>query len=69
MMILNSTDLKDDNNAIYERRSGDRVAGRWYVVKDLGATLGTTGRVDPEAQRHRRVRAARVHHRGATADT
>ena len=44
MMILNSTDLKDDNNTIYERREGDRVAGRWYVVKDLGATLGTTGR-------------------------
>ena len=48
MVILNSTDLKDDNNTIYERREGDRVAGRWYVVKDLGATLGTTGRVDPK---------------------
>ena len=48
MMVLNSTDLKDDNNVIYERHAGDRVAGRWYVVKDLGATLGTTGRVDPK---------------------
>jgi hypothetical protein len=48
MMILNSTDLKDDNNVIYERREDDRVAGRWYVVKDLGATLGTTGRLDPK---------------------
>jgi hypothetical protein len=48
MMILNSTDLKTDNNAIYERRDGDRVIGRWYVVKDLGATLGTTGKVDPK---------------------
>jgi hypothetical protein len=48
MMILNSTDLKTDNNAIYERRDGDRVVGRWYVVKDLGATLGTTGKIDPK---------------------
>jgi hypothetical protein len=48
MMILNSTDLKDDNNAVYERRSGGRVVGRWYAVKDLGATLGTTGRIDPK---------------------
>jgi hypothetical protein len=48
MMVLNSTDLKDDNNVIYERHAGDRVVGRWYVVKDLGATLGTTGRMDPK---------------------
>jgi hypothetical protein len=48
MMILNSTDLKDDNNAVYERRRNDRLIGRWYAVKDLGATLGTTGRIDPK---------------------
>ena len=48
MMILNSTDLKDDNNAVYERRKEDRLVGRWYAVKDLGATLGTTGRMDPK---------------------
>ena len=48
MMILNSTDLKDDNNAVYERRKDDHVVGRWYAVKDLGATLGTTGRMDPK---------------------
>jgi hypothetical protein len=48
MVILNSTDLKDDNNVIYERRDHDRIEGRWYVVKDLGATLGTTGRLDPK---------------------
>ena len=33
---------------MYERRKDDRVVGRWYVVKDLGATLGTTGRMDPK---------------------
>jgi hypothetical protein len=48
MMILNSTDLKDDNNTVYERRTGERLVGRWYAVKDLGATLGTTGRIDPK---------------------
>src|ERR671912_683645 len=48
MMILNSTDLKDDNNAVYERRRNDRLIGRWYAVKDLGATLGATGRIDPK---------------------
>jgi hypothetical protein len=48
MMILNSTDLKTGNNEIFERREGDRVIGRWYVVKDLGATFGTTGKIDPK---------------------
>jgi hypothetical protein len=48
MMILNSTDLKNDNNAIYEVSGrGREEAPRWYVVKDLGATLGETGRFDP----------------------
>ena len=48
MMILNGTDLKDDNNAIYEVEDGRREgARRWYVVKDLGASLGETGRMDP----------------------
>jgi hypothetical protein len=48
MMLLNSTDLKDENNAIYERRENERLLARWYVVKDLGATLGTTGRFYPK---------------------
>lgn len=48
MMILNSTDLKDDNNELYEVLGPEREqAPRWYVVKDLGATLGETARVDP----------------------
>jgi len=48
MMILNSTDLKNQNNEVYdvvgERREQAR---RWFVVKDLGASLGETGRFDP----------------------
>src|SRR6185503_13364415 len=48
MMILNSTDLKDDNNALYDVEGAARNRpGRWYVVKDLGATLGETGKMDP----------------------
>ncbi len=48
MLILNSTDLKNDNNKLYEVKGPPREgARRWYVVKDLGATLGETGRVDP----------------------
>jgi len=48
MMILNSTDLKDDNNTLYEVEGAARNSpGRWYVVKDLGASLGETGKMDP----------------------
>jgi hypothetical protein len=48
MMILNSTDLKDDNNELYELE-GTALEGarQWFVVKDLGASLGETGRMDP----------------------
>jgi hypothetical protein len=48
MMLLNSTDLKDDNNEIVRVENGVREgAARWYIVKDLGATLGETGVMDP----------------------
>jgi hypothetical protein len=48
MMLLNSSDLKDDNNEIVLVEDGPREgASRWYVVKDLGATLGETGVMDP----------------------
>ncbi len=43
MMILNNSDLKDDNNALYDLTQPFEHASRWYVVKDLGATLGETG--------------------------
>jgi hypothetical protein len=48
MMILNSTDLKDDNNTLYfAERRGSRPTF-WYTVKDLGATFGETGRFSPK---------------------
>ena len=48
MMVLNSTDLKESNNTIYLREQSGRSPVQWFVVKDLGATFGTTGRVDPK---------------------
>jgi hypothetical protein len=48
MMVLNSSDLKDDNNGLYKVTGAPREgASPWYVVKDLGASLGETGRIDP----------------------
>lgn len=47
MMVLNSTDLKDENNGLYDLKKESEGARRWYVVKDLGATLGETGRQSP----------------------
>lgn len=39
LMMFNSTDLKNQNNTLYERRDGDLVQ-QWYVARDLGAALG-----------------------------
>jgi hypothetical protein len=50
MMILNSSDLKDDNNSIYELKepwAGMPDVRRWFVVRDLGAALGETGKLYP----------------------
>jgi hypothetical protein len=51
LLMLNSTDLKDDNNSIYAVKKP--IAGaapnvrRWFVVRDLGAALGETGKLYP----------------------
>jgi hypothetical protein len=39
MAVINNWDLKDENNAVYENE-GKRI----YLVSDLGASFGTTGR-------------------------
>ena len=41
LTMFNSTDLKNSNNTLYERRNGDRTE-RWYVVRDIGSALGDT---------------------------
>jgi hypothetical protein len=47
LLILNSTDLKDDNNSIYELKEPWDGASRWFVVRDVGAALGETGKLYP----------------------
>jgi len=48
LVLLNSADLKDSNNTVYEIAQPVRnAARRWYVVRDLGTSLGETGRFDP----------------------
>ena len=47
LLMLNSTDLKDGNNTIYELPERWDGASRWFVVRDVGAALGETGRLYP----------------------
>lgn len=42
MVIMNNWDVKTSQNAIYEFETEREGAHRWYVVKDLGASLGKT---------------------------
>jgi hypothetical protein len=45
MAMLNNWDVKDENNAIY--RKGDELI---YMVSDIGATFGATGRSWPASR-------------------
>ena len=51
LLMVNSTDLKDDNNSIYDVKTAIPGAAsevpRWFVVRDLGAALGETGKLFP----------------------
>lgn len=47
LLLFNSTDLKNDNNELYEFTPEDGRRERWYVVRDLGAALGETGILEP----------------------
>jgi hypothetical protein len=47
LLMLNSSDLKDDNNSTYELKEPWDGAARWYVVRDVGASLGDTGKLFP----------------------
>ena len=46
LMMFNSTDLKNSNNTLYERRKGDLVEPL-YVVRDIGSALGDAQRLTP----------------------
>jgi hypothetical protein len=47
LVMFNSADLKNSNNSIYEWQPPEGEPRRWYVVRDLGTSLGGTGRLDP----------------------
>lgn len=47
LMLFDSTDLKNDNNSLYEFKGRGGERERWYVVRDLGSALGETGRLNP----------------------
>ena len=47
LLMLNSSDLKDDNNSIYELKEPWDGASQWFVVRDVGASLGETGKLFP----------------------
>jgi hypothetical protein len=48
LVMFNSADLKNSNNSIYEWQPAHGEPRRWYVVRDLGTSLGATGRYDPK---------------------
>jgi hypothetical protein len=41
-LVLNNWDWKTSNNKIYELSEPERGVRRWFVVRDLGASLGRT---------------------------
>ena len=46
LLMLNSTDLKDSNNTVYDVKDAAGPA-KWFLVRDLGAALGETGKLFP----------------------
>jgi hypothetical protein len=47
LVLMNSADLKNSNNSIYDVASPRDNTHRWYVVRDLGISLGATNRFNP----------------------
>ena len=46
LLAFNSTDLKNSNNTVYHRTTDEGIVS-WFVVRDLGSALGSTGRLAP----------------------
>jgi len=47
LVLLNSADLKNSNNTMYEVTTPGAAVRRWFVVRDLGTSLGAVGRINP----------------------
>ena len=39
LMMFNSSDIKNENNALYEFKQHGGTVEQWYVVRDLGTAL------------------------------
>jgi hypothetical protein len=48
LMMFDSSDIKNDNNALYDVSGSSNSVAHWYVVRDLGTALGETGRLAPQ---------------------
>ena len=48
MALINSWDLKDQNNSVYEEKGNSDSPELHYLISDLGATFGTTGLSYPD---------------------
>jgi hypothetical protein len=48
MMMFNSSDVKNENNALYRVQQSGNGPKQWYVVRDLGTALGETGKLAPQ---------------------
>jgi hypothetical protein len=47
LAMFNSSDIKNENNTLYEVKAPGSGPKHWYVVRDLGTALGETGRLAP----------------------
>jgi hypothetical protein len=49
LMLFNSSDIKNENNTLYEiPKPADGDPKLWYVVRDLGTSLGETAKLYPK---------------------
>jgi len=48
LLLFNSSDIKNDNNSMYDFKRPDGEVERWYVVRDVGTALGETNRFEPK---------------------
>jgi len=47
LATFGSSDIKNENNVLYEVKDPGDGPKHWYVVRDLGTALGETGRLAP----------------------
>jgi hypothetical protein len=63
MAVINNSDLKDENNSIYEEKDGEGERVLRYRVSDVGGSFGTTGLCFGQALQRRpaRVLSFKIH--------